>query len=57
MINRIKNETLIKKVQLQKLSKTKYRVFLGPFYDIKSLQKAFNGIDILKFENIEIIKK
>ena len=34
---------------------TKYRVFLGPYSDIKALQKGFNGINILNFENIEII--
>ena len=40
----------------KKLSKTQYRVFLGPFDNIYSLQKAFNDINILDFENIEIIK-
>ena len=29
---------------------------MGPFNNIKSLQKAFNDINILEFENIEIIK-
>ena len=38
------------------LSKTQYRVFLGPFNNINSLQKAFNNVNILEFENIEIIK-
>ena len=56
MIKRIKNETKIKKPRIKKISSTKYRVFLGPFYDIKTLQKAFNDINILQFENIEIIK-
>ena len=37
MIDRIKNETSIKKIKLIKLSKTNYRVLLGPFNDIKSL--------------------
>ena len=36
MINRIKTETLIKNVKLIELSKTNYRVLLGPFNDIKS---------------------
>ena len=56
MIDRIKKETLVNNVQIQNLSSTQYRVFLGPFNNINSLQKAFNDISILKFENIEIIK-
>ena len=57
MIDRIKKETIISKVKVKNLSKTKYRVFLGPFSNINSLQKAFNDINILNFENIEVIKK
>ena len=57
MIDRIKKETTISKVKVKNLSDTKYRVFLGPFTNINSLQKAFNDINILNFENIEVIKK
>ena len=53
---RIKKETSIKKISIKKLSNTLYRVYLGPFYNINSLQNDFNGIQILEFENIEIIK-
>ena len=56
MANRIKNESKINAINVKKLSKNQYRVFLGPFKDIISLQKAFNDINILQFENIEIIK-
>jgi len=56
MMERIKNETNINKSKIQKLSSNKYRVYLGPFDDITSLQISFNDISILKFENIEIIK-
>ena len=56
MVNRIKDETNIKKSVIKKLSKTKYRVLLGPFNDIKKLEKSFNEIKILNFENIEILK-
>ena len=56
MIDRIKKETSVNKIEVQKLSNTEYRVFLGPFYNINSLQKAFNDINVLQFENIEIIK-
>ena len=56
MVNRIKNETNIKESVIKKMSKTKYRVLLGPFNDIKKLEKSFNEIKILNFENIEILK-
>jgi len=56
LIKRIKKETLIKNIRLQVITKSKYRVFLGPFYNINSLQNGFNDINILNFENIEIIK-
>ena len=56
MINRIKSETNIKKSLIKKLSKTKYRVLLGPFNDIKKLEKTFNEIKVLNFENVEILK-
>ena len=53
--DRIQEESQIKVVAIRKLSKSKYRVFLGPFTNINLLQKAFNDIKILEFENIEII--
>ena len=56
LINRIKNETVIEDAKIKIISAKKYRVFLGPFTNINTLQKSFNDINILKFENIEIIK-
>ena len=56
MLDRIEKETLVNKIGVQTLSNTQYRVFLGPFYNINSLQEAFNDINVLQFENIEIIK-
>ena len=56
MIDRIKKETPVDDFGIIKLSNTEYRVYLGPFYSINSLQKAFNDINVLEFENIEIIK-
>ena len=56
MINRIINETEIKNPKIKKIIKDKYRVYLGPFNNINSLQNSYNDINILKFENIEIIK-
>ena len=56
LINRIKDETSIKNPKIQKISDKRYRVYMGPFNNISSLQKSFNDISILEFENIEIIK-
>ena len=56
MTNRIKTANLIKNPKIKKISDKKYRVYLGPFSDINSLQKSYNDISILEFDNIEIIK-
>ena len=56
MVKKIKAISSIKNIKVDKLSKTQYRVFLGPFKSINSLQKEFNDISILEFENIEIIR-
>ena len=56
MLNRIKDETSINKVKIKKISDKNYRVFLGPFDNINSLQKSYNDISILEFENIKIIR-
>ena len=56
MINRIKSETSIKNIRLIEMSKTNYRVLLGPFNDIKSLKETFEKMNSLYFENLEIIK-
>ena len=56
MSDRIINETNIKNPIIKTLSKTKYRVLLGPFNDIKKLEDSFNEIKSLDFENIEILK-
>ena len=56
MISRIINETEVRNPRVKKINKEKYRVFLGPFNNINSLQKSYNDISILKFENIEIIR-
>ncbi len=56
MLKRIKTKSLIKNPKIEKISNKKYRVYLGPFSDINSLQKSYNDISILEFDNIEIIK-
>ena len=56
MSDRIINETKIKNPIIKRISNTKYRVLLGPFNDIKKLEKSFNDIRSLNFENLEILK-
>ena len=56
MLNRIKTETSIKNIKLIKLSKTNYRVLLGPFNDIYSLKESFEKMNSLNFENLEIFE-
>ena len=56
LIDRINNTTMIRDVKIKKINEKKYRVYAGPFNNISSLQKSFNDISILEFENIEIIK-
>ena len=56
MVNRIKIENEIDNLKTRKIANRKYRVYLGPFDSINSLQKSYNDISILEFENIEIIR-
>ena len=56
MIDRIKKETFIKDIKLIEISKSNYRVLLGPFDDIKSLKESFEKLNLLYFENLEILK-
>ena len=56
MIKIIETETNLKNYVIKKLSKTKYRVLLGPFNDIKKLEDSFNEMKSLNFENLEILK-
>jgi len=56
LVDRIIKETKIRDAKIKKINEKKYRVYAGPFNNINSLQKSFNDISILEFENIEIIK-
>ena len=53
---RIINELGIKNVKINELSKTNFRVYLGPYNNLSLLEKNFNKILELEFENIEMIK-
>ncbi|MBC8304985.1 MAG: hypothetical protein H8E55_55620 [Pelagibacterales bacterium] len=57
MKTRFLTETSIKKVNINKLSRNKFRVYLGPFNNLNSLKNSFNAINVLQFDTIEIIKK
>ena len=56
MIDRIKTETSITNIKLIKISKNNYRVLLGPFNDINTLKETFEKMNLLYFENLEILK-
>ena len=56
MIKKIKKEVQITNFKIIKISKTNYRLILGPFSDIKSLKDTFEKINSLYFENLEILK-
>ena len=56
MKNRITKETNLKDLKITKLSKTKFRVSLGPYSDIKSLKSSFEKMELFNFENLEILK-
>ena len=56
MLARIKKEASIKNLKIIELSKTKYRLLIGPFNDIKSLKDTFENMNLFNFENLEILK-
>ena len=56
MVKRIKSEILINEVTVQKISEKNFRVLVGPFSNINSLQNSYNSVQKLQFENLEILK-
>ena len=56
MLDKIKKNTQIKNIKILRLSETKYRLLIGPFNDIKSLEKTFEKMNLFNFENLEILK-
>ena len=53
---RIENETSLKNVNIISIKDTKHQVLLGPYSNINTLQSAYNSINNLNFENIELIR-
>ena len=56
MVDRIKSETNIKNLLIDRLSETKYRGIMGPFDNINKLKEAFEKMEPLNFESLEILK-
>ena len=57
MKKRIIDEVKLKNVKIIKISNNNFRVYLGPYNNMDSMKKAFNDMNILNFENLEIIKQ
>jgi len=56
MAERVRNEISLNNTKIEKISENTFRVFIGPFTNLKTLQNAYNSVKKLDFENIEIIK-
>ena len=53
---RIENDTKLKNINIISINDTKHQVLLGPYSNINTLQSAYNSINNLNFENIELIR-
>ena len=53
---RIENETKLNNINIISINDTKHQVLLGPYSNINTLQSAYNSINNLNFENIELIR-
>ncbi len=56
MKDRIVNESSIKRLRINRISETKFRLLIGPFSDIKSLKDSFEKLNSFDFENLVILK-
>ncbi len=56
MVKRINHELNLNNTTIKKLSENDFRVLVGPFTNIKSLQMGYNSVQNLEFENLEIIR-
>ena len=56
MKKRITDELNLNNTKIEKISNTNFRVYFGPYDNLKSLKNAYNDIYPLNFENIEILK-
>ena len=56
MKKRITDELNLNNTKIDKISNTSFRVYFGPYDNLKSLKNAYKDIYPLNFENIEILK-
>ena len=56
MKKRITDQLNLNNTKIKKISNTNFRVYFGPYDNLKSLKNAYNDIYPLNFENIEILK-
>ena len=56
MKKRITDELNLNNTKIEKISNTNFRVYFGPYDNLKSLKNAYIDIYPLNFENIEILK-
>ena len=56
MKKKIINETGIKNVSIKEISNNNFRVFLGPFNEVELIKKVFNDMNVINFENLEVIR-
>ncbi len=54
--DRLKNDYNIENIKIKKMSKNKFRIYMGSFSNLDSIKKEYSDIIRLDFENIEIIK-
>ena len=54
--NRIKTDTSIKNIKIQKLSDKKYRIYSGPFDSFSAIKDTYFKINQLGFESLDILK-
>ena len=54
---RLQNQYNITNIKVKKVSKNRYRLYRGPFYNLDSIKSEYSDIIKLNFENIEIIKE
>ena len=57
MQNRLSKEFNINTSKINMMSKTKYRLFMGPYSNIDDLRTSYYKIEQLDFETIELIKQ
>ena len=53
---RLIDEYNLSNISIDKINNNVYRVYIGPFNNIKSIKVEFDKINLMDFDNIDIIK-